>query len=292
MGACVFNSTKKMPDQPIASRPGKYWLATIPASRSPPFVPEEACQHHDIKYAKGQLEEGGTTGFRHWQVAFAFKRNVRLTAIKKLIGEGHYEMSRSDAVYDYVWKDETSVEGTRFEYGSRPMKRNSAKDWDDILDKAKKGKLEEIPSDVLIRCYTSLNKIMVDNVKPEFIEREIVVYWGKTGVGKSRKAWEEAGIDAYPKDPRSKFWDGYSGQEHVIIDEFRGAIDVSHMLRWLDRYPVIVEVKGSSRVLKAKKIWITSNLEPKKWYPDLDIDTLDALMRRLRVTHLLNKDLT
>jgi len=64
-------------------------------------------------------------------------------------------------------------------------------------------------------------------------------------------------------DPRSKFWDAYSGHEHVVIDEFRGGIDISHMLRWLDRYPVLVEVKGSSVCLKAGVIWITSNLHPR-----------------------------
>lgn len=56
------------------------------------------------------------------------------------------------------------------------------------------------------------------------------------------------------------------------------------MLRWLDRYPVRVEVKGSSRPLVATKFWITSNVEPRKWYPDLDLETIDALMRRLVVT--------
>jgi len=35
--------------------------------------------------------------------------------------------------------------------------------------------------------------------------------------------------------------DGYRGQEHVVFDEFRGGIDISHVLRWFDRYPVIVE---------------------------------------------------
>lgn len=92
-------------------------------------------------------------------------------------------------------------------------------------------------------------------------------------------------MDAYPKDPRSKFWDGYRGHQHVVIDEFRGGIDISHILRWLDRYPVIVEVKGSSTVLKAEGIWITSNLDPRCWYPEADEETVSALLRRLNITH-------
>lgn len=122
-------------------------------------------------------------------------------------------------------------------------------------------------------------------MEPVGVERTITVYWGRTGTGKSRRAWDEASLSAFPKDPRSKFWDGYNNHEHVVIDEFRGGIDISHVLRWFDRYPVVVEVKGSSVVLRATRIWITSNLDPRKWYPDLDEETLSALLRRLTITH-------
>jgi hypothetical protein len=113
-----------------------------------------------------------------------------------------------------------------------------------------------------------------------------MVFWGLTGTGKSMRAWDEAGLMAYPKDPRTKFWCGYGSQEHVVIDEFRGGIDVSHMLRWLDRYPVIVEIKGASVVLRATHIWITSNIHPKAWYPLLDDATYEALERRLTITEI------
>lgn len=148
---------------------------------------------------------------------------------------------------------------------------------------AQEGKLNEIDSQVYVCHYNSLKRIAVDNMTAEAMERQVFVFWGKTGTGKSKRAWDEAGVNAYPKDPMSKFWDGYSGQEHVVIDEFRGGISISHILRWLDRYPVLVEVKGSSVVLKAKTIWITSNLQPCKWYPDLDGETLLALLRRLTI---------
>ena len=63
------------------------------------------------------------------------------------------------------------------------------------------------------------------------------------------------------------------------------SIDVAHLLRWLDRYPVLVEVKGGSRPLCAERIWITSNVDPRKWYPELDEETNLALLRRLNITH-------
>jgi len=104
-------------------------------------------------------------------------------------------------------------------------------------------------------------------------------------LGKSRRAWEEASLDAYPKDPCTKFWDGYRGQKNVVIDEFRGDINVSHILRWFDRYPVNVECKFGAVTLSATTIWITSNVDPRDWYPDVNQDTKDALLRRLTITH-------
>lgn len=147
------------------------------------------------------------------------------------------------------------------------------------------GELDAIPADIFVRYYSGLQKIAADNQRPVPMERQCTVLWGRTGTGKSRRAWEEAGFDAYTKDPRTKWWDGYRNQENVVIDEFRGVIDVSHLLRWLDRYPVNVEVKGSSRPLKANKFWITSNLDPRSWYPELDPETLEALLRRLNIIH-------
>jgi len=140
---------------------------------------------------------------------------------------------------------------------------------------------------VLSRPLTPIRTIRAissDYSKAVGMERQCFVFWGRTGTGKSRRAWTEAGMDAYCKDPRTKFWDGYQVEENVVIDEFRGGIDVAHLLRWLDRYPVRVEIKGSSKPLVAKRIWITSNLGPDKWYPDIDQETLSALLRRLEIT--------
>jgi len=47
-----------------------------------------------------------------------------------------------------------------------------------------------------------------------------------------------------------------------------------------------VETKGASTVLKASKIWITSNLHPRDWYPALDEKTYQALLRRLQITEM------
>lgn len=57
-------------------------------------------------------------------------------------------------------------------------------------------------------------------MRPVAILRVVHVYWGPTGVGKSRTAWERAGLQAYAKDPRSKWWCGYKAQTSVVIGKF------------------------------------------------------------------------
>lgn len=265
---------------------GKFWILTIPHAdfAQPVELPEGVC------YLKGQAEEGAGgdgVGYQHWQVVVTFKKKVRLGAVKELFGRTcHAEPTRSAAANAYVWKDETSIPGTRFELGALPRGRCDDKDWESIRSSACAGRLDDIPADVFVRNYNSLKRIAQDYLAPVATERTIRVYWGKTGVGKSRRAWEEAGLDAFPKDPRTKFWDGYRTHKKVVIDEFRGDIDIAHILRWFDRYPVIVEVKGSSVVLNADEIWITSNLCPLYWYPTLDEDTRAALFRRLIIEEM------
>lgn len=257
----------------------KCWILTIPQEHFVPYLPPT------IAYIRGQLEKGGHTDYLHWQIVVHCAAQQRLSHIRKLFGPWHAEPTLSKKAEDYVWKEETAVLGTRFELGNRPLKRNSSSDWAKVLSDAKSGQFDDIPPDILIRYYGNLKRISVENAQPVGVEKRCRVYWGQTGTGKSRRAWSEAGMDAYPKDPNSKFWDGYRGQEHVVIDEFRGTISISHLLRWLDRYPLLVEVKGSSVVCKASNVWITSNLHPKDWYQE-DQATIDALLRRLEITEI------
>lgn len=264
------------------SQQARYWLGTLYDWTVPNNLPE------GVDWIKGQQETCPTTGRLHHQIIVGFKRAVRLAAVRRAIGTGHFEITRSNAADAYVWKEDTRVPNTQFELGNKPIRRNNGNDWDRTKQLAKDGKLDEIPADIYVRYYRTLKTIAADCMEVPAIVRSVTVFWGKSGTGKrfylfnfSKRAWEEAGLQAYSKDPRTKWWCGYSGQENVIIDEFRGTVDISHILRWLDRYPVRVESKGSSQPLLCKRLWITSNLAPEQWYPDLDPATLEALLRRL-----------
>jgi len=263
-------------------RQGRYWMGTIPASSGwEPTLPL------GIRYLMGQRESGGENGYDHYQIFFITTKKESLRSVRTIFAPviGHWELTRSAAAEQYVWKELTRI-GEPFHYGERPLRRNSGTDWEIVRTQAKEGSLDVLPADIYVRYYGQLSRIAADHAVPVAVERTCCVYWGETGSGKSRRAWLEAGLEAYPKDPRSKFWCGYAHQTNVIIDEFRGGIDISHLLRWLDRYPVRVEIKGSSRPLMADKFWITSNIHPRSWYPELDNATYLALERRLLITEI------
>lgn len=255
-----------------------HWLLTIPVYHFVPFLPA------GLRYLRGQMEDGAG-GFRHWQLYAVTDRKTSVAGVRAIFGPYHCEPTRSSAAREYVWKEETAIPSTRFELGTLPFRRAEPTDWAAVRVSAIKGELASIPADVYVRCYNQLRRISSDHLCPVGMERVCHVFWGRTGSGKSRDAWTAAGLDSYPKDPNSKFWDGYRSHEHVVIDEFRGGIAINHLLRWLDRYPCIVEVKGSSVALCARVIWITSNLDPRSWYPDIDEETKNALLRRLNIIH-------
>lgn len=278
---------------PNSSAQGKYWLLTIPYESWQPTLPDSCL------WIKGQAElplvpdPNDETmlipGYKHWQVVVCFARAVRLAAAKAAFtNDTHAELSRSAAANAYVHKEETAIPDTQFELGERPLKRNSKLDWAKIKQQAQQGQLEEIDAQVYVTHYSALKRIAADNMKPKEQTKEVVVYWGPTGVGKSRRVWELAGLSAYPKIPTTKWWDGYRPEDHanVVIDEFSGQIDITHMLRWCDRYPCVVETKGSSIVFHPKKIFITSNIDPKDWWPSANDAHKKAFTRRVTVIHV------
>lgn len=258
---------------------GRYWLATISCAH----LAEQPSLKDPICYLKGQKEQG-EGGFLHWQVLAVTSKRCTLKMVKQALHQSaHVELSRSDAADSYVWKEETRVPDTQFELGSKPISRARKEDWDKILLSAKRGSFDDIPSDVLIRNYSAIKRIRVDSMVPIRREEVIVnVFWGATGTGKTKRAHDEiAGRDFFDKNPLTKWWDGYRGQKLCLIDEFAGRVDIINLLRWLDRYPCTVEVKGFSVPLEVTEFWITSNLSPENWYPDASNEHVRALKRRL-----------
>ncbi len=97
---------------------------------------------------------------------------------------------------------------------------------------------------------------------------EVHIKWGVTGAGKSHWARETYPGAFWLSPPRDKacWWDGYRGQETVVIDEFKGWIAQEQFKRLADKYPLQVETKGGMMPFLAKRIIVLSNYEPTTWW--------------------------
>jgi len=245
-----------------------------------------------------QGKEVSSTGTPHLQGYIILEKTQRLSGLKKIHPHAHWEIAKGTTEENIKY---CSKENNYEEIGQRPKSSKAIGEdererWSLILKHAKEGTLEQHDPSTFFRHYSTAERIYAEYARPKPIERTCNVFYGATGTGKSYDACSQTDPnDTFVKDPRSRFWYGYSGQKNMIIDEFRGGIDIAHLLRWLDRYPYNVEIKNSNRVCKVENIWITSNLHPRDWYPDLDEDTRNALLRRIKVTRywgVLGKDVT
>lgn len=107
-------------------------------------------------------------------------------------------------------------------------------------------------------------------------------HWGVTGTGKTRQARERF-PDAYLKS-NTKWWDGYNGEEVVILDEMTpNTIGSWHIKQWSDHYPFSAETKGGSVRIRPKVIIITSNYSIRECYSDPR--DYEAIERRFKIHH-------
>jgi len=152
-----------------------------------------------------------------------------------------------------------------------PLLKGKRSDLEDIRDKIDKGVSEDqIAQDHFgswvryhkgFREYKRVRRLEVVRDWP----MEIIIIVGPSGTGKSRKARAD-----YPTaywGPRGKWWDGYTGQETVVVDEMYGhRMPFTDLLQLLDRYPYQVETKGGVQQFTSKRIVFTTNQNPEDWY--------------------------
>lgn len=272
---------------PSITSQAKYWLGTIHENHGiwepPSELPTNCC------WLRGQ-QERGEQGSVHWQLFAAFNKKIRLNGVKACIGNGHWEPTRSSAAEEYVFKENTAIEGTRFELGEKKFNPSVATDWAKLRDLAKQGKISEcldIAPDATIRHYGALKHIARDFMaKPPDLDNVCGIWiYGPPGVGKSFKARQDY-PDLYSK-MCNKWWDGYQSQSAVLIDD----LDLSHkclghhLKIWADRYSFLAESKGHALHVRPSHIIVTSNYKPDDIWTE-DQALLDAIKRRFTFIHL------
>lgn len=244
---------------------------------------------HGVRYAIWQIETCPQSGRRHYQGYIEFDKSVRMGAVKRIIGDhAHLEARRGtrDEARDYCRKEDTRTEGP-YEYGTWAVSRGGRPNvFSDIADRAKDGSklrdiMEEFPEQY-IRYRRGIEAMVNMHSRKRacrWRDVEVLVYYGAAGSGKTRKAIDDAGDDFYILDQSERVWfDGYSGEGTLIIDDFYGWIKHGMLLRILDGHPYRAEIKGGFTYGEWRRVVITSNKHPEQWYQH---GMTDALQRRI-----------
>lgn len=118
---------------------------------------------------------------------------------------------------------------------------------------------------------------------------QVFIFWGVAGAGKTRRAHSEAAEEQKPLyiHPGGSWFDGYDSEEFVLFDDFSGGeFKFTYLLKLLDRYAMRVPVKGGFVQWVPRRIYITSNVDPRDWYPNVSVAQKQAFQRRItQVVH-------
>lgn len=235
------------------------------------------------------------TGNTHLQCYFEFEgRYIRSTITKRLkpITRFHWEVRKKPALacIKYCSKTETradpAAEPVIYGTPSVPMSGNALgaaqqkglTEFAEAIRDNKMSTLDVSQADpyTFVKHFKGLERLESISRPPLAMERRICVYYGLSGSGKTRTAYEIAHSQYDEKDiytfhklasGTTEWWDGYTGQKCVIVDEMLGSKFLfDRFLQILDRHPVTVPFKGGSTQFAAELIIITSNKKPSEWY--------------------------
>lgn len=156
--------------------------------------------------------------------------------------------------------------------------------WQVAWDLAKKGDFESVEPALRFKHFGGMLKIHAHYQQEleDLDEYPGVWIWGPPNTGKSTYA-RTLGERIYDK-PLTKWWDGYDGQDTVLMDDVGTSDGVwlgAKLKRWADKFPFPCEMKGTTSFIRPKKIVITSNYSMEDVF--VDKTTMLALSRRFPV---------
>lgn len=244
-----------------------------------------------FKYLCFQQEVAPSTGQRHYQGYVQFGNAIHFTTAKQLLlavygVNVHLEIAKGSAKSNMAYCSKPG--GSNFtELGDKPL-QGKRSDLADVTDMVMKGtSLRDIaleyPTD-FVKFHNGIKALQAQTQSaPRDPNVQPVVHWwfGPTGSGKSQRAYTTFGMAAYTKMD-GQWWDGYMGEDVVILDDYRTNLcPFNYLLRMLDRYPMRVQTKGSSIELSATTFVITTTSRPEALWNSRTEEAINQLLRRI-----------
>lgn len=241
--------------------------------------------YYKLLYAVWQTEQVTTT---HIQWYIEFRQPVRFSRVQRLLPMAHIEVRRGTPVQakDYCQKSESRIFGSHGELGTCPTGQGHRTDLDEIAHMIGEGKrLKYIAGErpvAVIKFHRGMKELINVLDAPKYRPDLVVkVFWGPTGSGKTYKVFKDYPDVFFVPVPTSRVWfDGYEQQPNVCFDDYRPEwMSSSMLLRLLDRYPMVVEVKGGIVPWNPSTIIMTTDAHPKTWFEDAS--TTSQVLRRI-----------
>lgn len=224
-----------------------------------------------MKYIEYQMERCPLTGTIHMQGFMQLKPKVRYKSAKALIPHNpHVEIMVAGTDHNtiYCTKGYSKVRGP-WKYGIMVACQGFRSDLAAAAAAVVEGKpfkqiATEYPT-TFIKYHRGMQAMRNVLSEPEAQPRNVHVhyYWGETRTGKSWSVWSKYNHDyrqLYSVMGDGKWWQNYTGQKAILFDDFTGQVPFGTMLRWLDKFPLQVEVKGDTVWAHWTEVYFTSNL--------------------------------
>lgn len=279
----------------------KYWCGTLNFAETSKQKHVDLVSRLDSAFLKGRLtyyviayEIGKDTGNHHSQFYLEFKGKTRFTTVLKLVGSGaHIELRKgtSQQAADYI-RDPSSYDKPKEftlsvrEKGNLSIAEQKKKtQTQEMVEALHKGATEKEIALKFTAQYLNrsvgIGKVVAfksDAQSLLFSEKKMqaIALTGPTATGKTYTANQlcreaiRQGKRVYVKDPVTQWWDGYDGQEVVLINEFSSTttgISLTTLLEITDTYYCTVPVRyKQSPIFKAEQIIFTSNTKVEDWY--------------------------
>lgn len=247
-----------------------------------------------VRFLAYGLETCPTTGRQHHQGWICFKNQISASTksickIAKQLGNAHVEPMYGSLNQN---NDYCSKESTLHKFGDEP-KQGDRNDLKDVVKRIRDGETtsEEIclEDPVYFHMYSrTIQKAEDIHLRKKFRQWQTkgIWYYGNTGAGKSHLAFEGFDPDTHYSKPLSdSWWDGYTGQRVVILNEFRGEIPYSELLSLVDKWPHSVPRRNREPApFLAELVIVTSALHPQEVWKKRGVsDSMDQLYRRFDI---------
>lgn len=241
----------------------------------------------ETKYTIICREIGEECGTPHIHATLCYKNEISWDNQKKKFPRADIEPCKD--VKDCIAYAKKTKEWD--EKGQAPKGQGSRTDLQVVREEIKEGKKMK---DVIHKAknYQSIKsaEVLLKYLeKPRRWKTKVYWFYGPTGTGKSYHAREvlknEGYEDWYESMDTGKWFEGYDGDEAVIVDDVReDFMKYNSMLKFLDEYGYRVETKGGSRQFLAKTMIITSPFHPNVLYANIGED-IKQLTRRIEAIY-------